>query len=135
MKTDSRTVVKAVWLPFITWLSAVITVAIGGKQPGVVCVTSMTWLSASWVGPRCAVYTRNQERSGRLTEAALAGGLLGLLPGLLFAAFIPLIGGIRPDEQLKAVVLVLGMILVGGVISGPSSLAICASQESRRARR
>jgi hypothetical protein len=132
MGTDLRAVLNAVWLPFCSWLAAVIMVAVGGKQPGVVCVTPMAWLMALWVGLRCAVFTRNEKRSGRLTEAALAGGILGVLQGLLCAAIIPLMGAIKREEQLKTAILIVAVILIGAVVSALLSLAICASQESKR---
>jgi hypothetical protein len=129
---DASAILKSVWLPFVSWLVAVLIVAFGGRQPGVVCVTPMAWLLALWVGLRCALYTRTEKKAGRLLEAALSGGLLGLLQGVLFAAIAPLMGEIKSNEQQKAVLLTVIMLLVGTAVASLLSLAICASQESRR---
>jgi hypothetical protein len=65
-------------------------------------------------------------------EAALAGGIFGLLQGLLFTAIVPFMGEIKTNEQQKAVVLAVVMIGLGLVMSAVFSMAIAASQERRR---
>src|SRR6202163_1892 len=129
---DMSVIGKATWLPFVVWLVAVVVVAFGGRQPGVVCATPMAWLLALWVGLRCAAYTRSPQKSSRLTEAALAGGIVGLLQGLLFFAITTFVmGDIKPDERQKAVILDVVMIVLGSVVSALLSVAIAASQERR----
>lgn len=132
MKLDFKAVVNAIWLPFLVWLAAVITVAFGGRQPGVICVTPMAWLLALWVGLRCAVRTRSAQRSSRLTEAALAGAVFGLLQGVLFTLIAPFMGSVQPGERQKAMLLSVIMIVLGAIVSGVLSVAIGASQEKRR---
>lgn len=122
----------AIWLPFAVWAGAVIGVAFGGRQPGVVCATPMAWLLALWVGLRCAAYSRSAQKSSRLVEAALAGGIFGLLQGILFAVVAPFMGSIKAEEQQKALFLSIAMIVLGAVISAVLSIAIAASQERRR---
>jgi hypothetical protein len=62
----------------------------------------------------------------------LAGGIFGLLQGVLFTAIVPFMGEIKANEQQKAVVLAVVMIGVGAIISAVFSVAIAASQERRR---
>jgi hypothetical protein len=131
-KFDAMSVLKAIWLPFLSWTVAVLVVSFGGKQPGVVCATPMAWFMALWVGLRAAAYTRSPTRGARLMEAALAGGVFGLLQGVLFTAIAPFMGEIRADEQRKAIVLAIVMLVLGAVISAVFSVAIAASQERRR---
>lgn len=132
MRFDCKAVVNAIWLPFVVWLVAVIAVTFGGRQPGVVCATPMAWLLALWVGLRCAVRSRSAQRSSRLTEAALAGALFGLLQGGLFALIAPFMGSIQAGERQKAMLISVIMIVFGAIVSGVLSVAIGASQEKRR---
>jgi hypothetical protein len=132
---DLRNIVKAIWLPFIVWAGAVNTVAFGARQPGVICVTPMAWLMALWVGLRAAGYTRSGTKGARLAEAALAGGIFGLLQGLLFAFVAPFMGGIKPEEQSKATLITIAMVVIGAVVSAVLSLIIGASQERQRTAR
>jgi hypothetical protein len=129
---DLKNVGKAIWPPFVVWAGAVIGVAFVGRQPGVVCATPMAWGLALWVGLRCAAYSRSVQKSSRLIEAALAGGILGLLQGVLFLAIMPLMGPIKVDERQKAILLSVVMIVLGTVISAVLSMAIAASMERRR---
>ena len=129
---DLRVIVKAVWLPFVVWLVAVLVVAFGGRQPGVVCVTPMAWLMAIWVGLRSVAYTRSAEKPSRLIEAALAGGIFGLLQGVLFAVIAPFMGNITPEERQKALLLTIVMIVLGALVAAVLSLAIASTQERRR---
>lgn len=117
--------------PFVMWAAAVILVAMIGRQPGIVCVTPMAWLMATWVGGYCVSRSRSPQRQARLIEAALAGGLFGLLLGLLFAGVSPMMG-VEADEQQNAMVITLLMILAGTVISAVLSLAVGAAQDRKR---
>jgi hypothetical protein len=133
-KFDAMSVLRAIWLPFLSWTVAVLVVSFGGKQPGVVCATPMAWFMALWVGLRSAAYTRSETKGARLVEAALAGGLFGFLQGVLFTAIVPFMGEIKANEQQKAIVLVIVMLVLGAVICAAFSTAIAASQERRRLR-
>jgi hypothetical protein len=131
-KFDAMSVLKAIWLPFLSWTAAVLVVSFGEKRPGVVCATPIAWFMALWVGLRVAAYTRSETKGARIMEAALAGGIFGLLQGLLFTAIVPFMGEIKTNEQQKAVVLAVVMIGLGLVMSAVFSMAIAASQERRR---
>ncbi len=56
------------------------------------------WLIALRVGNLCVWRSRSERSSQRLTEAALAGGFLGFLQGILFTGIIPLMGPIQTSE-------------------------------------
>jgi hypothetical protein len=129
---DLRTVVYALRLPFLCWFSAVIVVAIGGRQPGVVCITPLAWLMSLWVGLRAVAYTQSPERSVRLKEATVAGSCLGFLQGVLFIAIAPMMGGIKHEEMQRAIVLSVLMIFFGIVVCGGLSCATAATQEKHR---
>lgn len=111
-RLDPRTIVMIPLRQFAPWLVMVLIVVAAG-YPGVVCVTPMAWLIALRVGNLCAARSRSEQSSRRLIEAALAGGILGLLQGILFLVIMPFMGPYRADEITKTIVLTLLMLLVG----------------------
>ena len=113
---DLRTVIEIPLRQFVPWLAMVLLVTWSG-YPGVVCVTPMAWLLALRVGNICVMRSRSEASSRRLLEAALAGGFLGFLQGVLFTIIIPLMGPIQANEWTKTIVLVL-ILLIVGVLSG-----------------
>jgi hypothetical protein len=132
MRLDFRNISKGILLPFAFWLVAVLGITFGARQPGVVCATPMAWLMALWVGLRSAAYSRSAQKSARLTEAGVAGGVFGLLQGILFLAIMPLMGSIRMEERQKAILWGVIMIVFGAVVSAVLSLAIAATAERKR---
>src|SRR6266540_6322647 len=94
---DLRTVIEIPLRQFVPWLAMVLLVTWSG-YPGVVCVTPMAWLLALRVGNICVAHSKSEQTSRRLLEAALAGGILGFLQGILFAVIIPLMGPIQANE-------------------------------------
>ncbi len=94
---DLRVVIEIPLRQFIWWLAMVLLVSFSG-YPGVVCVTPMAWLIALRVGVLCVMRSRSESSSRRLLEAALAGGLLGLLQGILFTVVVPFMGPIKTSE-------------------------------------
>src|SRR6266498_1950296 len=113
---DLRTVIEIPLRQFVPWLVMVLLVTWSG-YPGVVCVTPMAWLLALRVGNICVMRSRSEASSRRLLEAALAGGFLGFLQGVLSTIIIPLMGPIQANEWTKTIVLVL-ILLIVGVLSG-----------------
>ena len=109
---DLRVVIETPLRQFAPWLAVVLLVTFAG-YPGVVCITPMAWLIALRVGNIVAWRSRSAQSSRRLTEAALAGGLFGLLQGVLFGVISPFMGPIQADEWTRAIVLILIMIAVG----------------------
>lgn len=130
-KNDFNAIWRSVLPPLISWTAAVCFVTFVGKQPGVICVTPVAWLMACWVGASCVARSRSAERSSRLKEAAIAGGILGWLQGLLFAALAPLMGDIKPQEEQKALVISAVMVVLGALISAALSVAVGAAQDRR----
>jgi len=88
-----------------------------------------------WVGLRSVAYSRSAQKSSRLTEAGLAGGIFGLLQGVLFLVIMPLMGSIQAEEKQKAILMSVVMIVFGTLVSAVLSMAIAASLERRRTTR
>src|SRR5215207_4792782 len=86
-KLDLRTVLETPLREFVPWLAMVVLVSLAG-YPGVVCVTPMAWLLALRVGNLCVAHSKSGQSSQRLMEAALAGGFLGFLQGMLFLVIV-----------------------------------------------
>jgi hypothetical protein len=62
----------------------------------------------------------------------LAGGVFGLLQGLLFVAVAPFMGEIKPDEKLKAILISLALVVTGTVVSAILSMAVGAARLNQR---
>lgn len=136
MKTfslDVRLIFETAIRQFVPWLGAVLLVTWAG-YPGVVCVTPMAWLIALQVGNVCAAKSKSTMSSNRLFEAALAGGLLGLLQGILFLAVVPAMGPIRPDEETNMGVITVVMIVIGVFAGAILSLFTAFLNEQRKKR-
>jgi hypothetical protein len=109
---DLRVIFEIPLRQFVPWLGSVLLVTWAG-YPGVVCVTPMAWLIALRVGNLCAARSRSDQRSRRLTEAALASAFFGFLQGVLFAVIIPFMGPIQEDETSRTIIFILLMLVVG----------------------
>ena len=96
--------------------------------PGVVCITPLAWLLALAVGVRIEEQSTLPEAGQRLRQAALAGGFLGLLQGLLFLVIMPRLEPLQPDERSMAIgiaifVLIAGIPVAAGLASFTTWLA------------
>jgi NhaP-type Na+/H+ or K+/H+ antiporter len=129
---DTRVILETPLRQFVPWLAMVLLVTWAG-YPGVVCVTPMAWLIALQVGNLTVARSRSETASRRLTEAALAGAVLGLLQGLLFAAIISLLEPINADDRTRTIVLTLIMIVVGIAAGAGLSFFTAYMNERRRA--
>ena len=109
---DFRVIFEIPLRQFVPWLFMVLLVSATG-YPGVVCVTPMAWLLALRVGNLCVARSKSGASSQRLLEAALAGGFLGLLQGILFLVIVPFMGPYQSNEITKAMGLTLFIILFG----------------------
>jgi hypothetical protein len=109
---DHRLILETALRQFIPWLAMVVLVSLAG-YPGVICVTPMAWLIALRVGNICVTRSTSAESSQRILEAALAGGLLGLLQGILFFVFITFLGPIQASEWTRTIVLVVIQLILG----------------------
>ena len=132
-KLDLRVIFETPIRQFVPWLAMVLLVTFAG-YPGVVCVTPMAWLIALRVGNLCVWRSKSTLSSRRLTEAALAGGLLGLLQGLLFAGIITLLEPINADERSRTIILTL-IIIVAGIFAGAGLSFVTAYLNERRRNR
>jgi len=94
----------------------------------------MAWLIALQVGNLCVSRSRSTVSSRRLTEAALAGGMLGFLQGLLFAAIITMLEPINADERSRTIILTL-IIIVAGILAGAALSFVTAYLNERRRNR
>lgn len=130
---DFRVVLETPLRQFVLWLAMVLLVTFAG-YPGVVCVTPMAWLLALPVGNMCVARSRSERSSQRLIEAALAGGFLGLLDGILFLVIVPLMGPVRPDEITKTILLTLIMLFLGIFAGAGLSFFTAFLNEQRRNR-
>jgi len=128
---DLRVVIETPLRQFVWWLIMVLIVTFAG-YPGVVCVTPMAWLLALRVGNICISKTRTTLSSRRLFEAGLAGGLLGVLQGVLFAVIVPFMGTIEDNEWTSAIGLTLIMVIGGGWIGAALSFITAYLNENRR---
>jgi hypothetical protein len=64
-KFDALAVLKAIWLPFLSWTVAVLVVSFGGEQPGVVCATPVAWFRPfGWVCGRRLTHAVRQRTLG-----------------------------------------------------------------------
>ena len=129
-RLDYRVIIETPLRQFVLWLAMVVLVSLAG-YPGVVCVTPMAWLIALRVGNLCVARSRSETSSQRLLEAAVAGGILGLLQGFLFIVVIPFAGPIQVDERIQTIILSLLMIIVG-IFAGAGLSFVTAYLNERR---
>lgn len=132
-KLDLRTVIETPIRQFIPWLVSVLLVTLAG-YPGVVCVTPMAWLIALRVGNVCTARSKSETSMNRLIEAALAGGIIGFLQGVLFIVIVPLMGPIQADEQANTVILSLLMLGIGTAAGAGLSFFTAFLNEQRKKR-
>ena len=90
-KLDFRSVFLIPLRQFAWWLIMVLLATFTG-YPGVVCITPLAWLISLQAGNLISIQSKSSLRSRRLIEAALAGGFLGLLQGVLFMVTIRFMG-------------------------------------------
>lgn len=130
---DFRVVLETPLRQFVPWLAMVLLVAFAG-YPGVACVTPIAWLLALRVGNICVARSRSAESSQRLLEAALAGGFLGFLQGILFLVVVPFMGSIQSNEITKTIILISIMLIVGMIAGAGLSFFTAFLNEQRRNR-
>jgi len=134
MKLDIRNIFETPIRQFVPWLAVVLLVGIVAKQPGVVCVTPMAWLIALRVGIICVAQSRSETSTSRYLEAALAGGVLGFLQGILFAIVSAQMEPIGADDTTKAYILTIVMLAVGMFAGGVLAFITAYFTEQRRKR-
>ncbi|MFN8595990.1 MAG: hypothetical protein U0559_07385 [Anaerolineae bacterium] len=115
--------------PLIAWSVAVVSIT-GAGQPGVVCMTPLAWLLATWCGVQ---YVRLSGGEADRFGAPLLGAILGLCLGLIFTLVSTLAMPVDPSEVGKMWVLTTIMI-VGGIIVCAALCTLLARITLRRYR-
>jgi hypothetical protein len=131
---DLGVIARAVSAPLLLW-TIVIGFAAWRGYPGAACMTPMAWLLGCWVGLKCAEHSRS-PRGRRVTEAFIAGALLGLGQGVLFYIVQRLLltpASAPPDEVQKALILSLGILIFGALFNGLFSMGTAALRNRRGA--
>ena len=100
--------------------------------PGVVCITPLAWLISLQAGNLISIQSKSSLRSRRLIEAALAGGFLGLLQGVLFKVTIPFMGPLFTDELANATGIILIMLIAGVWVGAGLAFFTAYLSENRR---
>jgi hypothetical protein len=118
---------RAFWPPLLAWAAATaVMMALG--YPPLLCATPLAWVLALYCGWAAV---RGAGRGRGWVEAAVAGGALGLVQGLLFGVLSVLLSPGQADEAA-------GMLLRGagiglGGLAGGAVLALLAAAWSQRA--
>lgn len=131
MGSSFRLILESALRLFTPWLVMVIAVTWAGF-PGVVCITPLAWLLALAVGVRIEAHSPSLEKRPRLRQAALAGGFLGLLQGLLFILILPRLGPLQADERSMAAGIAI-FFLISGILVAAGLSTFTAWLAQRRA--
>jgi hypothetical protein len=107
---DWSAILNASIRTFIFW-GIVITLITWKGALGVLCITPIAWLLAAWVAK--LYLSRTRSHSGHwVKEAALAGGLFGLLQGALFVVLGQVLMPLSPGEQANMLFLGIGTTII-----------------------
>jgi hypothetical protein len=90
-KLDPMGIIIAPAALFLVWLIEVL-VFTRARQPGIICMTPAIWLLAFVIGRGVLTFSSSREASSLAREAALAGGVFGVLTGILYALDILIVG-------------------------------------------
>jgi hypothetical protein len=91
--------------------------AIISGQPGVVCVTPMAWVLATWGGTRYISLAGGRPGRRPLLGAALLGALLGVFEGIFFVVVITIAAPpVTAEDVTKTLILDVVMFVVGMLI-------------------
>ena len=125
---DLRAVLSVAGALFGAWLLLVLVFTWRG-QPGVVCLTPVLWLLAIVAGKGTPAYSRSTEPAARRAEAGLAGGLLGVLQGMLFTVMTQVMGETTPQERLTMALVGVAVIFGGLLVCTVTAFAMAALVE------
>ncbi|HSM70287.1 MAG TPA: hypothetical protein VK851_01980 [Anaerolineales bacterium] len=130
-KLDLRAVIETPLRVFVWWLGIVLLATLVG-YPNVICVTPLVWLAAFQVGKLCVTRTKSVLPNRRMTEAGLAGGIFGLLQGLLFGVIVPFMGANQTDAWTQSIGLILIMLIASIWIGAGLAFLAAYLSETRR---
>ena len=107
----------------VAWFVAMAVLATLGGYPGVVCVTPMAWLIGLAAGQRVVAVTSSPPPRRPLVEAGIAGALVGVVLGVVFAVGISRVELSGPEEVQQALgfgacIVVLGIPVTAGLAVG-----------------
>jgi hypothetical protein len=83
LKFDLKNILTSMGIPVIFWSGAILFMLIF-RLPGVISLTPLAWALAILVGRTAARKSHSGSAFAKMAEAAISGGLLGLIQGLLF---------------------------------------------------
>ena len=126
---DGMVMLRAVVAPLLFW-GALVGGAAGAGYPGAACMTPLAWLLGCWIGTFVGRRSRSPFNR-RILEAFLAGALLGLFEGIIFYVLQRTMMPVRPDEQSKAMILSMSIMLAGTVVCALLALATSAMMVRR----
>jgi hypothetical protein len=97
-KLDPLGIVIAPAALFLVWLVEVL-VFTRARQPGIICMTPAIWLLAFVIGRGVIAFSSSRRPASLLKEAAIAGGIFGVLTGILYALDILAVGNGDPGTH------------------------------------
>jgi hypothetical protein len=129
---DLRVMARVVVAALLFWIVPLAGATIAG-YPGAVCMTPLAWVLGTWVGTQCALRSRSARRR-RVLEAGISGALLGLLQGLIFFMLQRALLPTRPEEQRQALLISIGILIVGTIVCALLALLTAAAAVRRLTR-
>lgn len=111
-KLDAKAIFIVPLQLFAGWLGIVMLGTWIGYS-NIVCLTPLAWIIAIRVGHQIVVRSKSALPTNKMTEAGLAGALLGLLQGILFAIVLSMMD----TGQSSASTPPTGMILLASFAS------------------
>lgn len=122
---DPAGILIAPGLLALAWLLMVVVFTLQ-RQPGIICLTPVFWLTAFVVGPGVINFSRSRQAATLRREAALAGGLFGLLMGMIFLVDTLIVGLSDADSVSFSIVGGLGCMLFGAGLCALISFGMAA---------
>ena len=116
---------------FVWWLGIVLLGTLVG-YPNVICITPLVWLAAYRVGVLCITRSKSVLPNRRMTEAGLAGGLFGLLQGVLFGVILPIMGQGQNEAESSLIGFTLIVLIVSVWIGAGLAFLAAYLNETRR---
>jgi hypothetical protein len=104
-------------LLFGIWLVEVI-IFNRARQPGIICLTPAMWLLAAVIGRGVVHFAKSQPAASLPRSAAIAGGVFGVLLGILYMADVLVVGAADPATP--------GFALWSGGLCILSGAGLCA---------
>lgn len=101
-KLDPHGIAIATGALFLVWLIEVL-VFTQARQPGIICMKPAIWLLAFVIDRGVITFSSSRQLASLRKEAAIAGGIFGVLTGILYALDILVVGEGDPGTPWFAV--------------------------------